>query len=294
MQDLLSVAVCQMTSVDDLESNVQQIESLISKVDEVSAASHTSGPLNSDSASAPASAVRLFCFPENCLYFRVVEGEAIPSFSLEDEVFQRLSHLARARKAFLHLGSVPVRMGSAVYNASVIVSDSGEIKTSYQKIHLFDIQLEGQKPIRESDVFQHGQSTNTFEIDGWKIGQSICYDLRFSELYSQYAKEGADLILVPSAFLVKTGEAHWEVLLRARAIESQCYVVASAQAGRHQGRNGAVRETFGNSLVVEPWGAVAEKLSPDRSEGRVVTLSKAKIQKAREQIPMSQHRRISR
>jgi predicted amidohydrolase len=224
----------------------------------------------------------------------VTEGEAIPSFSLEDEVFAKLAKLAQSKKAYLHLGSVPLRMGSGVYNASVIITDQGELQTSYQKIHIFDIQLEGQKPIRESDVFQHGQSTNSFEIDGWKIGQSICYDLRFSELYSQYAKEGVDLILVPSAFLVKTGEAHWEVLLRARAIESQCYVVASAQAGKHLGRNGTTRETFGHSLVVEPWGHVAEKLSAQQKEVRVVALDKTKIQKARTQIPMAEHRRISR
>jgi predicted amidohydrolase len=275
MSEELKVSVCQMTSVDELERNLQQIEGLI--------------------ASVPAAeAVRLFCFPENCLYLRVVEGEPVPSFQLADPVFAKLGKIARKRKAFLHLGSVPLQMGSGVYNASVIISDEGKVQTSYQKIHLFDIQLTGQKAIRESDVFNHGPSTQSFEIDGWKIGQSICYDLRFSELYSQYALEGVDLILVPSAFLVKTGEAHWEVLLRARAIESQCYVVASAQAGNHVGTRGGSRQTYGHSLVVEPWGTLALHLGQDENTARVVTLSKSKIHQARQQIPMAQHRRISR
>lgn len=277
MSDQLKIALCQMTSVDNVEANLQQIEEIIQQVD-------GSGPHS----------VRLFCFPENCLYLRTAEGEAIPSFELGDPVFQRLAALAKKRNAFFHLGSVPVRKVGAVYNASVIISDDGRVETSYQKIHLFDIQLSGQKPIRESDVFQHGPNTSSFEVDGWKMGQSICYDLRFSELYSEYAKQSVDVILVPSAFLVKTGEAHWEVLLRARAIESQCYVVASAQAGTHHGKGGSSRQTFGHSLVVEPWGAVAAQLSADRKEVAVVTLDRGKIQQARRQIPMSEHRRISR
>lgn len=275
MSDELKVSVCQMTSVDDTEKNLQQIEGLVASV-------------------PPDEGVRLFCFPENCLYMRVVEGESVPVFELTDSVFAKLAEIAKKRNVFLHLGSVPLRMGNAAYNASVIISDRGEIKTSYQKIHLFDIQLTGQKAIRESDVFKHGSETQSFEIDGWKIGQSICYDLRFSELYSRYAKEGVDAILVPSAFLVKTGEAHWEVLLRARAIESQCYVIAAAQAGTHAGKNNSKRETFGHSLVVEPWGQIASQLGRSENLAMVATLSKAKVQQARQQIPMAQHRRISR
>lgn len=181
-----------------------------------------------------------------------------------------------------------------MYNSSVIISDEGKIETSYQKIHLFDIQLAGQKAIRESDVFRHGEGPGIFTINGWKIAQSICYDLRFAELYSQYAREQVDVILVPSAFLTKTGEAHWEVLLRARAIESQCYVVASAQVGCHESTRGSGRrETYGHSMVVEPWGAIAAHLGGSQKQTSVCSLSKAKIESTRTQIPMAQHRRIS-
>jgi predicted amidohydrolase len=258
-----------------VRKNLQQIESLIGEV-------------------AEDSGVRLFCFPENCLYMRVKEGEAIPPFTLQDPVFTDLAAIARHRKAYLHLGSVPLQMGDFFYNSSVIISDEGKIETSYQKVHLFDIQLTGQKPIRESDVFRHGTGPGLFTVDGWKIAQSICYDLRFAELYSQYARDHVDVILVPSAFLVETGEAHWEVLLRARAIESQCYVVASAQAGRHESAHGSgSRETYGHSLVVEPWGALVVHLNGTKKQTSVCSLSRAKIERARTQIPMAQHRRIS-
>jgi predicted amidohydrolase len=279
MGKVLKVALCQMTSVDDVKKNLQQIETLVGEVEENSG-------------------VRLFCFPENCLYMRVREGEAIPPFALQDSVFTDLAVMARHRKAYFHLGSVPLQMGDFLYNSSVIISDEGKIETSYQKIHLFDIQLAGQKPIRESDAFRHGARADTgagvFMIDGWKVAQTICYDLRFAELYSQYAREHVDIILVPSAFLVKTGEAHWEVLLRARAIESQCYVVASAQAGHHESMHGkGTRETYGHSLVVEPWGEMLVHLDGIRKQTSVCSLSKAKIEEARTQIPMAQHRRIS-
>lgn len=275
MSQELKIAVCQMTAVDDVQANLKQIEALLGEVPS------TEG-------------VRLFCFPENCLYMRVNEGEAIPPFSLKDPVFSDLAVLARKHKAYLHLGSVPLQMGDFLYNSSVIISDEGKIETSYQKIHLFDIQLSGQKPIRESDVFRHGSGPGVFFVDNWKIAQSICYDLRFAELYSQYAREQVDVILVPAAFLTKTGEAHWEVLLRARAIESQCYVVASAQVGLHQSVHGnGSRETYGHSLVVEPWGAVAVQLGGSKKQTSVCSLSRAKIEAVRAQIPMAQHRRIS-
>lgn len=275
MSQELKVALCQMTAVDNIQVNLQQIERLLAEV-----------PENDG--------VRLYCFPENCLYLRVNEGEAIPPFNLEDRVFADLAVLARKRKAFFHLGSVPLQMGDFLYNSSVIISDEGKIESSYQKIHLFDIQLSGQKPMRESDVFRHGTGPGIFEIDGWKIAQSICYDLRFAELYSQYAREHVDIILVPAAFLVKTGEAHWEVLLRARAIENQCYVIASAQAGSHISTHGhGRRDTYGNSMVVEPWGQILIRLNEARKQTSVCSLSKAKIEQVRTQIPMAQHRRVS-
>jgi len=271
MSETLSVALAQMTSVDDVSKNLEQILGILSQV---------------------SSGVDLVCFPENSLYLRVREGEEIPFLKLSDPAFQTLANEAKKCRMVLHLGSVPVELPEGKFNASVLIDHLGEVKTTYQKIHLFDIQLENQKPIRESDVFRHGSQPSILNFRGWKIGQSICYDLRFAELYQMYAAEEVDVILVPSAFLVKTGEAHWETLLRARAIESQAYVLASAQCGRHQSVKGeSSRETYGNSLAIDPWGQVLTQLQSSPAM-EVITLSKKRIAEVRRQIPMHGHRRL--
>lgn len=272
MSTELHVALVQMTSIDDVETNASQMLEQLEKIH-------------------PSSKVRLACFPENCLYMRTREGEAILPVDFKHPGFQKLAAYAVEKKMYLHLGAIPVKIGDHMYNGSVLITDQGEILPTYQKMHLFDIQLAGQKPIRESDVYRHGEKPNILEIDGWKIGESICYDLRFSELYSSYARSEVDMILIPAAFLVKTGEAHWDVLVRARAIESQAYVLAAAQGGTHIGKNGGVRETYGNTLAVDPWGQVMARAeaSPNLL---IVTLSKERIENVRRQIPMKSHRRI--
>lgn len=274
MSSKLEIAVVQMASVDDIERNLEQIETLVEKIFK----SHSP---------------RLLCFPENCLYLRVVEGEKIDGLTLDHPAFNFISRLAQLHQAYFHLGSVPLLGEGALYNSSVLVTPQGEVVPTYKKIHLFDIQLDGQKAIRESDIFKHGDGPHIFHVDGWSIGETICYDLRFAELFSQYAKVGVDILLVPAAFLVKTGEAHWEVLLRARAIESQCYLIASAQGGTHVGKNGRTRETYGHSLIVEPWGSVVGHVQ-DRAPGFVVvTLQRDQIERVRQQIPMKSHRRLT-
>jgi predicted amidohydrolase len=203
-----------------------------------------------------------------------------------------LAELAKSKKIWLHLGSLPLREQGELSNASVLISPTGEVKCSYQKIHLFDISLPDQVPVRESDVFKPGSQPQILEINGWHIGQTICYDLRFSELFNWYAQHSVELILVPSAFLVPTGKVHWEILLRARAIESQAYVVASAQAGHHIGKAGGSRDTFGNSLVVDPWGQIIAQGKPEGPQTLLVMLDMDKVQSVRRQIPMKNHRRL--
>lgn len=268
----LTVATVQMTSVDDVDSNLMQMEALLEDV---------------FAAGSP----RLVCFPENCLFLRLIEGQKIEGLTLTHTAFKRLADLAKNYKAYFHLGSVPLYIEGHLYISSVLVSPEGDVLPTYQKMHLFDIQLEGQKPIRESDVYRHGQKPSIIFVDGWCIGESICYDLRYAELYSHYARKEVDLILVPSSFLVRTGEAHWEVLLRGRAIESQAYVVASAQAGTHQSGQ-ALRETYGHSLVVEPWGKIVAELEKRQPGFLLTTLHRDKIEKVRQQIPMKFHRRL--
>lgn len=272
MQEL-EVALGQMTSVDDIHVNFQKISRIV------------------EEAFAKGSP-RIIFFPENSLYFRLQEGSAIPAFDLSHEVFRKLEGLAQRYNTYLHLGSVPLQSEAGVFNSSILITPEGDAKATYQKIHLFDIELTGSKPIRESDVFSAGMTTSTFMIDGFKFGESICYDVRFSELYHQYAKAQVDAILIPAAFLVPTGEAHWHILNRARAIESQCYVISAAQAGIHEGIKSGMRKTFGHSLVVDPWGGVQQELD-GVSEGVVLaTLKKEKIAEVRRQIPMSSHRRL--
>lgn len=267
----LTIAVCQMTSIDDVEANQMQIEGLID--------------------SAPED-TRVAFFPENCLFMRLKEGEKIRGLRPDDGALSALAQLAKRRRMHLHLGALPLRIDHHLYNSSIHITDDGEIRPSYQKMHLFDIQLENSPALRESDAFRHGQSPRIIDIDGWKFGETICYDLRFSELFAIYARREVDAIVVPSAFLMKTGEAHWEVLLRARAIESQCFVIAAAQAGTHRGVEGGLRETYGHSLITHPWGKIAAE-RVERTPGVLsYTLDRDEIEKVRRQIPMKDHRRI--
>lgn len=268
------MAVCQMSSVDDSEVNLQQIVELVQGL---------------------SSSVRMACFPENCLYQRIQEGDKIPSFSLREPLFAQLQALSSKKNIFLHLGSVPVAapgFPGKAFNSSVFIRPGAELpEVSYRKIHLFDISLEGQPPMRESDAFIPGDSPQILQVEGWSFGQSICYDLRFAELYSFYSKANVDVLMVPASFLVKTGQAHWHTLLKARAIESQCYLLAPAQAGTHIGKNGSERHTFGHSLVIDPWGNIVASL--ESGVGVLsVSLDRGFLQKVRQQIPMSHHRKL--
>lgn len=265
----LKIGLAQMTSVDDVEQNMRVVMDL----------------LNSLSYQQ----VDAVFFPENCLYMRLREGDSISGFNLEDRVFADLLMWSRNSQIAIHLGSVPLRVDSVLYNSSVWISPSGGVEASYMKTHLFDIDLEGQKPIRESDVFSHGLGPQVLNLKKWNLGQSICYDIRFSDLYHAYAALGVEAITIPAAFLVKTGQAHWEVLLRARAIESQCYIIASAQSGLHQTSSG-MRETYGHSLVVDPWGHKILELLDSPSLG-LAELNLSEVHKVRRQIPMKNHRR---
>ena len=262
----LTLAVCPMTSIDDWSINLKSVLERLSQLP---------------------SGVRLVTFPENSLFMRLQEKEPIQALRLDDPRLDPISAMARQKSLWIHLGSFPVNLDGDVYNASVLVSPDGKRFSSYQKIHLFDVDIQGHRSYRESDSVRHGKATQTFEVDGWRVGQSICYDLRFPELYLQYAKLPVDLILVPSAFTVPTGEAHWHVLLRARGIECQAYVAAAAQGGRHRDK----RETFGHSLVVDPWGRIIGE-DQGSQETLIHTLKQELLQQVRRQIPMASHRRL--
>lgn len=275
MNSLINIAIAQMTSVDNAELN---LECIIRLVKEASDQPEVTRP-------------RIIFFPENSLYFRINSDEKLPQFFLNSMEFKTLESLSQEKNIYLHLTSTIFDNGKN-WNASVLVSPHTGSQIVYRKIHLFDINLIGDKSIRESDVFAHGEEVTQFEVEGFKFGSSVCYDVRFSELYHKHALAQVDAVVVPAAFLVKTGQVHWEILLKARAIESQCYVLAPAQWGVHSSTTGQnTRETFGHSMIITPWGQSLEQ-KKDGIGLIYARLDKEESLKVRQQIPMREHRRL--
>jgi nitrilase len=202
-----------------------------------------------------------------------------------------LADAAREFGIWIVGGTLPLETGdeTRVFNSSLAYSPDGEQVARYDKIHLFFYD-NGRERYDERRVIAPGTEPVCFDLpsrDGhrWRIGMSVCYDLRFPELYRALARQGAELLLVPSAFTHTTGSAHWEVLLRARAIENLCWVVAPAQGGTHENR----RQTWGQSMVVNPWGEVVAQRAVD--EGVVsFDLDARQIERARTQLPALSHR----
>ena len=215
--------------------------------------------------------------------FQVLEPYAGNSFI--EAVRERARHLG----LWVALGSVTVKTADddgRFANRSVMINAEGEIVAFYDKIHMFDVTLENGETHKESANYQAGSAAVIAPLDGFQLGMSICYDVRFPTLYRRLAQAGADIICVPSAFTRPTGEAHWHILLRARAIETGCYVMAPAQVGAHE--NG--RQTYGHSLIVDPWGKIIAQASAE--DGFVLAhVDRAKIDAARRQIPSLGHGR---
>ncbi|HZP12851.1 MAG TPA: carbon-nitrogen hydrolase family protein [Nevskiaceae bacterium] len=204
-----------------------------------------------------------------------------------------LHDIARKLKLWIVAGTIPIKVaGDAgkVYAASLVIDAHGERRARYDKIHLFDVDVPGAgEKYRESSTIAHGELKSVVvDSPAGRLGLTVCYDLRFPELYRRLAAEQAQVICVPSAFTQKTGEAHWEVLLRARAIENQCYVIAAGQAGQHPGG----RRTFGHSMIIGPWGEVLA----DRAEAPgivVARIAPARLEELRQTFPVLSHRRLS-
>lgn len=193
-----------------------------------------------------------------------------------------LGDLSRRLGIYLHLGSMAVALPDGKFaNRSVLFQPDGTVAASYDKIHLFDADVAGLKAYRESDTYRGGVSAVTTPVGPFTLGFSICYDVRFPALYAALARAGANVIAVPAAFTVPTGAAHWEVLLRARAIETGSYVIAAAQGGSHE--NG--RATYGHSMIIDPWGKVVAAIDGDDPGMIVADLDLAAVTEARGRIP---------
>ena len=199
-----------------------------------------------------------------------------------------LASVAHRHNAWVLAGSIVETSGSATYNTSVLLNRRGEVAATYRKIHLFEAELDSGEVIRESDLWTAGSTPVIADVDGWQCGMAICYDLRFPELFRHYSSLGAHLFFLPSNFTQRTGQDHWEILLRARAIENQCFVVAPDQCGTNPHTGIA---SYGNSMVVGPWGDIMERLE-EGEKAITVTLDKATLENTRRRIPALAHRKL--
>jgi deaminated glutathione amidase len=205
----------------------------------------------------------------------------------EDSSLAALRELARKLGIHVHIGSLAIKVSDEkAVNRSFLIDPQGEIIARYDKIHMFDVNLAGGESYRESRNFRAGDLAVAVDLPWGRLGLTICYDLRFPALYRALAETGASFLTVPSAFTRQTGEAHWHVLMRARAIETGSFVFAAAQGGRHE--NG--RETYGHSLVVDPWGRIVAE--GDTEPGVVFAdVDPAEVAAARGRIPSLEHGR---
>ncbi|RED15917.1 putative amidohydrolase [Parasphingopyxis lamellibrachiae] len=210
----------------------------------------------------------------------------------EDAVLASVCRAAAELGLWVHIGSLALRSdvdpdSGRLVNRGFVIDGSGTIRARYDKIHLFDVDLDTGESWRESSIYDAGDAAVIAETPLGKLGLSVCYDLRFADLYRSLSDTGAKVMAIPAAFTVPTGKAHWHVLMRARAIESAAFVVAAAQVGRHEDG----RETYGHSLVVDPWGEILLDMEDEAGLG-FAEIDMARVDEVRRRIPVIAHRRI--
>jgi predicted amidohydrolase len=262
-------AVVQMTSTADVERNLSTAEALVE-----------------EAARRGASFVGL---PENFAFLRS-EGQPVPEpQAIDGPWVRRMADLARRLRITLLLGSLPEHVpgDTRVRNTSVLLGPDGQTLACYRKIHLFDIDLPGMEHLKESKTVAPGDEIVVADTPLGPVGLTICYDMRFPELYRELVRRGARVLCVPSAFTERTGKAHWEVLLRARAIENLAYVLAPAQVGHH----GGGRASHGQALIADPWGAVVAQV-PDGEGIALAELDFARLARLRRELPALSHVRL--
>jgi predicted amidohydrolase len=267
----LRVGAVQMRSTDDLAANLSTCREL--------------------TARAAADGAKLVVLPECFSFLGRGEGDKLAIAEPTDgdgPIMTTLRELATKHGVWLVGGGTPERIPDdpkRTYNTAVVIDPEGALAARYRKIHLFDVDIPGGATLRESDATAAGDALVVVPIEGANIGMSICYDVRFPELYRCLVKDrGADVLLVPAAFTAHTGAAHWHLLLRARAVEDQSWVVAAAQWGKHNEK----RESYGHTLISDPWGVVVGEQA--EGDGVVMhTLDGATVAKRRTQLPSLRH-----
>lgn len=272
MANSVRVAAAQMTSINDLAANFATCSRLVK-----------------EAASAGA---KLLCFPENFSYVGAKDGDSLKiAETLDGPIMQGYCSLARESSIWLSLGGFQEKGSDDAHlrNTHVLIDDTGNIRSTYRKIHLFDVNVPGGSVYKESSFTEAGKAIVAIDSPIGRLGLTVCYDLRFPELYQKLRfQHQTQVLLVPAAFTKITGQAHWEILLRARAIETQCYIIAAAQAGKHNDK----RESYGDTLIIDPWGTIVGRL-PDRlSTGiAVADIDISLINSVRAKMPISEHRK---
>jgi deaminated glutathione amidase len=267
----MRVGLCQTNSGEDVEANLAQVEDLLRQAAEAGV----------DLAALP----EVWPCQGSAPQMRAA-AEPVPGPRTD-----RLGQIARGHGMWIHGGSVLELDDQKVFNTSLLFNRDGELVATYRKIHLFDADPPGAVPSRESYLFAAGDQVVVVETEFGRAGMSICYDVRFPELYRSLVVQGATVVFVPAAFRAETGIAHWEVLLRARAIEDQCVVIAAAQVGTW-GPPGRERHTFGNSMVIDPWGRVLA-CAPDGVGLTCAEVDLDEVRRVRAMLPALRHRRLN-
>ncbi len=266
----MHIALIQANTQLDKAANLAQLEQLITD------AARTAGP-------------DLIVTPELCTYLGGTREEmwAASEDLPQGEAYALFAGLAKSLGVGLHVGSLLERQGDDLYNAAVAFDRNGDEIARYRKMHLFDIETPAGHVFKESSKITAGQDVVTYPHGEHRVGMAICYDVRFAALFRALRAQGADIITVPAAFNAETGRAHWEVLLRARAIETQCYILAAAQIGPHPEPEGT-RHCHGNSMVVDPWGQVIAR-APDTVGWIDARLDFDYLNAVRTKLPVAQH-----
>ncbi len=268
--DMTLAAVVQLNSTADREASVASAEALVRRAAGLGAG--------------------FVATPENTSFLGQHEEKVRLAEDLDGPTCRRFADLARELGIWLLLGSFNERGESPgkCRNTSVLFDPDGARAAVYRKLHLFDVDVSEKVRFRESATVEGGRDVVVAETPFARLGLSICYDLRFPELYLELVGRGAEVLTVPSAFTLTTGKDHWEVLLRARAIESQCWLVAPAQHGRHD--DDGLRESWGHSMIVDPWGQVVAMV-PDGTGVALAEIDLERLRRVRRSIPVREHRR---
>lgn len=266
------IAAIQMCSSDDVEENLAVVANLVARAQ--------------NSGASVVVLPEMFALMARSIQDKVIIKEKLGAGKIQDT----LSGLAKKYHLWIVGGTIPIESTDPdkVFAASIVFNGKGEVVTHYNKIHLFDVSLANHDQYHESLTTEPGSDIIVIDSPCGKLGLSVCYDIRFPELFRALFNQGAEIFTLPAAFTVPTGIAHWQVLSRARAIENFCYLVGAAQGGRHT--NGRV--TYGHSSIINPWGDIVATLNTDQPGVIFAEIDRAFLNKCRKEIPIHQHQKL--